>query len=259
MLGTEPSHWRCSGDNINGTDSSTTIKGIEKSDTILGYTCVVTRQSLELLEACVSGYPTVVWEWVCTNALNVLYMCLCTVLYRSSCVLCWLYQWVREGCGAKPREEYACCLISSKLQISVALASPLIHSWRYKYMYTTCSHYILSPWYATCSMPWWESFLILRLLCVAAWHWSLLLTVCICILSVLILYVYSLLVQRTVVSWCYTISIMVLYYYGGLCLVQFVNASLQHSNGQVRDAALELTVQLYSQVKGNVHIQCSWL
>ena len=63
-----------------------------------------------------------------------------------------------------------------------------------------------------------------------------------------------------------TLSIHVLYlceelyvvplccWYGGLCLLQFVNASLQHSNGQVRDAALELTVQLYSQVKGNIHI-----
>ena len=37
--------------------------------------------------------------------------------------------------------------------------------------------------------------------------------------------------------------------------MQFVNASLQHSNGQVRDAALELTVQLYSQVKDSyVHL-----
>ena len=36
--------------------------------------------------------------------------------------------------------------------------------------------------------------------------------------------------------------------------MQFVNASLQHSNGQVRDAALELTVQLYSQVKDNVQV-----
>ena len=86
-----------------------------------------------LLEECVPGLPTVAWEWGHT--------CYMYMYIRNHCVICWLYQWVREGRGAKPREEYDCCLISSKLQISVALASLSIYSWRYTpSVYTQCTY-----------------------------------------------------------------------------------------------------------------------